>query len=204
MPTKDENNATNNDWDGFIPMPIPAPSAISNDKTDKVQNINDVQDDPDDRKHISSGEQQDPHNLQERFVNNQQQMFDMACAEIRKGMKQSCWLWFVLPTAPYFRNGVEQGSSMNRHYALRGDDSVKAYLKFETDGVNLRRNYMQMLTAITSQLKFGNPLNNLLGSSDAPKAISSFRLFQRIATEIKDTELARVCRTVLDLAETRK
>jgi uncharacterized protein (DUF1810 family) len=162
--------------------------AISNDKTEKVQNINDVQDDPDDRKHSRSGEQQDPHNLRERFVNNQQQIFDMASAEIRKGMKQSCWLWCVLPTAPYFRNGVEQGSFMNRHYALRGDDSVKSYLEFETDGVNLRRNDMQMLTAITtSQLKFGNPLKGLLGSSVAPKAISSFQLFEPIATELNCT-----------------
>jgi uncharacterized protein (DUF1810 family) len=85
-----------------------------------------------DRKHVGSGEQQDP--LQERFVSNQQQMFDMACAEIRKGMKLSCWHWFVLPTAPCFRIGVEQGSSMNRHHALRGDDLVKAHLEFETDG----------------------------------------------------------------------
>jgi uncharacterized protein (DUF1810 family) len=42
VPTKDENNATNNDSDDVIPMPIPAPLAISNDKTSKVQNINDV------------------------------------------------------------------------------------------------------------------------------------------------------------------
>jgi hypothetical protein len=69
------------------PSSLAAPLAISDDKTNKVQNINDVYDDPNDRKHISRGEQQDPHNLQERFVNNQQQMFDMACAEIRKGMK---------------------------------------------------------------------------------------------------------------------
>jgi hypothetical protein len=90
MPTKDENNATNNDRDDVIPMPIPASSAISNDETNKVQNINEVCNNPDDRIHVSSGEQQCPHNLRERFVSNQQQRFDMlaARAEVRKGMKR--------------------------------------------------------------------------------------------------------------------
>jgi hypothetical protein len=47
MPTKDENNAANDDRDDVIPMPIPALLAISNDGTNKVQNINDARDDPD-------------------------------------------------------------------------------------------------------------------------------------------------------------
>eukprot|EP00295_Goniomonas_pacifica_P016561 CAMPEP_0175866752 /NCGR_PEP_ID=MMETSP0107_2-20121207/34402_1 /TAXON_ID=195067 ORGANISM="Goniomonas pacifica, Strain CCMP1869" /NCGR_SAMPLE_ID=MMETSP0107_2 /ASSEMBLY_ACC=CAM_ASM_000203 /LENGTH=44 /DNA_ID= /DNA_START= /DNA_END= /DNA_ORIENTATION= len=38
---------------------------------------------------------------------------------------------------------------MNRHYALRSDDEVRAFLTFpEQDGVNLRRNYVAIMHAI--------------------------------------------------------
>eukprot|EP00956_Cyclotella_meneghiniana_P012559 scaffold17859_cov64-Cyclotella_meneghiniana.AAC.1 len=78
----------------------------------------------------SSSDDNDPHNIYSRFVTNQRVMFTTALSEIRRGEKESCWLWFVLPTAPYVVNGVERGSSINRHFALRGDDAVKAFLTF--------------------------------------------------------------------------
>lgn len=163
----------------------------------------------------------DPHDLEYRFVRLQREMFATALAEIRQGQKQSCWLWFVLPTAPYFVHGIERGSDMNRRFALRSDPAVQAYLTLETKsksdngdadddndcdggGLYLRRNYIAMLEAIRGQLEYGNTMESLFGPLDNVKAISSFRLFERIATEMNDTELYSVCRKVLALTERGK
>jgi uncharacterized protein (DUF1810 family) len=145
----------------------------------------------------------DPYHLEERFIRTQRIMFSTALAEIQRvGKKRSCWLWFVLPTAPYVVNGVERGSRMNRRYALRSDEECAAYLARESrDGsVRLRKNYVDMLRAIREQLARGNTMRNLFGSVDDVKAVSSFRLFERIGNLIKDEELAGACKDVLELA----
>jgi len=140
----------------------------------------------------------DPFHL-ERFVRMQSVMLDTALSEIQAGQKQSCWLWFVLPTAPYIVNGIEHGSSMNRRYSLRSDDECLAYV----ENVSLRRNYMAMLNAIQIQLSRGNTMRHLFGPNDDVKAITSFRLFKRIANVVQDEELANLCRRVLDMVETK-
>ena len=135
----------------------------------------------------------DPFDLVSRFVDNQEIYFLSALAEIRQGKKRGCWLWFMLPTPPYVVNGVERGSSMNRHFCLRGDESVKAYLAMEP----LRSNYFQLVSAIWMQLRYGNTLSNIFGPMDDVKVVSSLTLFGRIATEIGDLELAETCLSIL-------
>lgn len=145
----------------------------------------------------------DPFNL-DRFIRTQRIMFSTALSEIQEdGQKQSCWLWFVLPTSPYIVNGVERGSAMNRRFALRSNAECMAYLScVSSDGMSLRQNYVDMLTAIQKQLMRGNAMRNMFGSLDDVKAISSFRLFQRIAKLMEDEELETLCRKVLELATT--
>ena len=145
----------------------------------------------------------DPHNLIERFIEPQSIVYQNALLEIQQGEKRSCWLWFVLPTAPYIVNGVERGSSMNRRFALRNDEQAKAYLLAETKmGVNLRQNYIRMLQEIERQLKTGRTtLDQLLGPMDSVKAISSFRLFERIGKQLDDEEVYTICGKVLALIE---
>jgi len=140
----------------------------------------------------------DTFDLRRRFVENQKLYFSSALNEIRHGSKRGCWLWFIIPTAPYIVNGKERGSRMNRIYALRGDDCVKAYLKFEALGVSLRKNYLTMTRAIRQQLLNGNTLSRIFGPMDDVKVINSLLLFERIALEMKDQELADACRDVLD------
>ena len=135
----------------------------------------------------------DPFDLVSRFVDNQEIYFPSALAEIRQGKKRGCWLWFMLPTPPYVVNSVERGSSMNRHFCLRGDESVKAYLAMEP----LRSNYFQLVSAIWMQLRYGNTLSNIFGPMDDVKVVSSLTLFGRIATELGDTELAETCLFIL-------
>lgn len=171
----------------------------------------------------------DPHELYERFVANHALMFPTALREVIGGYKESCWSWFVLPCAPYLVDGVERGSATNRHYALRGDDAVVAYLECEcvytyssrdrgidrwvledeerprTKLISLRDNYVAILVAIARQLESGNTLDNILGHMDAIKAVSSFELFHRIARDVTgDGELEGLCCRVLELSSGKR
>ena len=144
--------------------------------------------------------QEDPHDIQERFVNNHQRDFPRALREIKNGKKESCWLWWILPAAPYTVNGVEKGSTTNRKYALRGDEAVEAFLSFKSeDGTDLRQNYFDIVSAIYKQMKRGKSLRELLGDLDDVKVVSSLELFAHVAEQMEDNELAFVCRNVLEL-----
>ena len=142
---------------------------------------------------------EDPYSLRDRFVENQRLDFRSALVEIRQGQKRGHWLWFILPTAPYIVDGIEKGSRNNRFFALRGDDCVKAYLRFEYDGICLRDNYYAIVESIRMQLRGGNTLSYIFGPDNDVKVISSLTLFKRIATEINAVELAKACRSVLDM-----
>lgn len=146
----------------------------------------------------------DPYQFVSRFVENQASVYAAAIREIEQyGYKRSCWMWFVLPSAPYVVDGVERGSNMNRKYSLRSDEEVKAYLTFPTTfGVNLRNNYVRMVRAVRRCLQTTNTtVEEIFGSIDAPKAVSSFRLFERVASASKtnDEELYQHCHAVLGL-----
>jgi len=168
---------------------------------------------PVDRNHRNDfydSESDDPHHIRERFVDNHRIHFAVAMQEIHDGRKESCWSWFLIPTAPYIVDGVERGSHINRMFALRGDDAVDEYLTFHkkkqlqrpNEGmavVNLRDNYVQLLKAIHLQLKNGTTLNELLGEMDAIKAMSSFQLFFQAGKRLGDTELSAICASVLQL-----
>jgi len=136
-----------------------------------------------------------------RFTEAQREVFPQALREIRAGRKSSCWMWFVVPTPPHVVNGVERGSSWNRKYALRGDEAARAYLAFEADGVNLRTNYLEIMSAVRDQLQTGRKASSLMGAFDAPKLRSSARLFERITRDTGDEELHSVLQEVLDLLQ---
>lgn len=118
---------------------------------------------------------------------------------------------YVIPTAPYVVNGVERGSGTNAEYALRdlppnnlkGFDAARAYLKYpEEQGVNLRNNYFQIITAVGDQLERGVGLTYLMGHLDDSKLVSSVRLFEFISREdpaLQDVNAA--CLRVLLLLE---
>lgn len=88
---------------------------------------------------------------------------------------------------------------MNRRYALRSDDECLAYV----ENVSLRRNYIDVMNAIRTQLYHGNTMRHLFGSNDDVKAITSFRLFERIANVVQDEELSNLCRRVLNMVATK-
>eukprot|EP00747_Dinoflagellata_sp_TGD_P206751 gnl/TRDRNA2_/TRDRNA2_80422_c0_seq1.p1 gnl/TRDRNA2_/TRDRNA2_80422_c0~~gnl/TRDRNA2_/TRDRNA2_80422_c0_seq1.p1 ORF type:complete len:389 (+),score=67.57 gnl/TRDRNA2_/TRDRNA2_80422_c0_seq1:139-1167(+) len=134
-----------------------------------------------------------------RFTERQKMLFPRALREIQDGKKQSCWMWFVIPTPPFIVNGVEQGSATNRKYALRSDDEAREYLAFQADGVNLRSNYLTIMIALQEQLAAGKKAVHIIGCLDEPKLRSSVRYFERITRDTSDTELHDVVREVLRL-----
>lgn len=95
-------------------------------------------------------------------------------------------------------NGVERGSSRNRMYALRTDAEVRAYLDFQHDGVDLRANYLAIMSVLRDQVSVGRMP---VGPSDEPKLKSSLKLFGRIAFEDDDHELYGLISEITRLME---
>jgi len=143
----------------------------------------------------------DPHDIEERFVFQHNKHFRRALEEIKNGKKESCWIWFLIPSAPYIVDGVQKGSPMNQKFCLYGDDAVVAYLTHK-DGM-LRNNYVALTRALYQQMRRNKrTLRNLLGVLDDVKAVSSMKLFARIGRErTKDDELVKVCEQVIGLHE---
>ncbi|CAJ1446705.1 unnamed protein product [Effrenium voratum] len=76
-----------------------------------------------------SSSELDSHPLR-RFSVPQKTVYSRALREIGNGQKESCWMWFLIPTPPYVVDGKERGSIRNQRYALRSDEEVREYLRF--------------------------------------------------------------------------
>ena len=142
----------------------------------------------------------DPYHLQ-RFIEPHQEHFDIALQEIQTGRKQSHWSWYFLVTPARYINGQMQGSLKNRYFSIKSEAEAVAFLRFPTiDGVNLRRNSMAILQALHEQLVRGETLHTVL-AHDAPRAVSSVKLFHYVADRISDDELCQLCRAILGCVE---
>jgi uncharacterized protein (DUF1810 family) len=111
----------------------------------------------------------DPYNLS-RFIQAQGPVFDTVLGELRQGLKQSHWMWFIFPQL------VGLGNSPTAiRFAISGLDEAHAYLAHPllgdrlfqcTNTINVARN----LTA-----------NEIFGSPDDLKLHSSMTLFRETA-----------------------
>ena len=142
----------------------------------------------------------DPYNLT-RFVEQHKGYYDGAIKELEAGHKSSCWSWYLLPTPPFIRNGVEVGSGTNRMYALRTDEEARAYLAFEHPTVNPRRNYLEIMRVTATQLGKGVSKTRLLGI-DVPRLEASVSYFERMSRG--DEELHSACCAVMDKLELKR
>jgi len=165
---------------------VPATSPSDSDSEERTTNGSGTRDD-------------DPHDLISRFIRTHQSHFARALTEIKNGQKRSCWSWYLLPAAPWIVNGVESGSYTNMKYSLRTDEQAKAYLRLRHDGVDLRRNYLDLVTAMRDSLSRGVKFSSMMGFLDDPKARASLRLFERISREVGDEELNGICREVMSM-----
>jgi uncharacterized protein (DUF1810 family) len=107
----------------------------------------------------------DPYNLT-RFVEAQERVFDRVLSELKSGLKQSHWMWFVFPQI----RGL--GSSpMAQIYAIASLDEAKAYLQHPILGERLRE-CVRLVNAVE-----GRTRHEIFGSPDDMKFHSSITLF---------------------------
>ena len=116
----------------------------------------------------------DPYNLQ-RFVNAQRQVFERACGELRQGMKQSHWMWFIFPQI----KGLGH-SEMAQRFAISSRQEAEAYLAHPILGPRLRES-----SQIVADLQ-DRPLVNIFGYPDDMKVRSSMTLFAQVAAAGKE------------------
>ena len=113
----------------------------------------------------------DPYDLQ-RFVATQDAggTYQQAVAELRRGRKESHWMWFVFPQIAGLGH-----SPTARRYAISSLDEARAYLAHPVLGPRLIE-----CAGLVTQIS-GRTAEQVFGGIDALKLRSSMTLFQRAA-----------------------
>jgi uncharacterized protein (DUF1810 family) len=116
---------------------------------------------------------EDPFGL-ERFVDAQAsgRTYQRAVEELRRGRKDSHWMWFVFPQVA----GLGQ-SAMSQHYAISSLGEARAYLAHPVLGPRLAE-----CAGIVAAHE-GHNAAAIFGHIDAQKLRSSVTLFMRAAPE---------------------
>ena len=112
---------------------------------------------------------EDPFNL-DRFVRAQADIYDRALGELRRGKKQSHWMWFIFPQM----DGLGS-SAMTREYAIKSMDEARAYLGHPVLGMRLKE-CAEAVLAVE-----GRTALEIMGRPDDLKLRSSMTLFERAA-----------------------
>jgi uncharacterized protein (DUF1810 family) len=116
----------------------------------------------------------DPFDLK-RFVDAQAPVYQRVVAELRRGRKESHWMWFIFPQI----KGL--GSSpMANTYAIASRAEAQAYLDHPVLGARLRE-CTQLVNAVPDR-----SIAEILGYPDDLKFRSSMTLFAAVAADNKD------------------
>lgn len=108
----------------------------------------------------------------QRFLDAQQEDYEQALAEVKNGKKRSHWIWYIFPQL----KGL--GMSYNsQYYGISGREEAKAYLEHPVLGERLR----EITKALLDQQNVS--AQDVFGSLDAMKVLSSMTLFQEVATD---------------------
>jgi len=110
----------------------------------------------------------DHYNLN-RFVEAQDEVYDQALAELRRGRKESHWMWFIFPQI----DGLGR-SSTARLYAIKSIDEARAYLDHPVLGQRLIE-----CSNVLLGLK-GKSASDVFGFPDDLKLRSSMTLFATV------------------------
>lgn len=109
-----------------------------------------------------------------RFHSAHQHDYETALAEIKKGRKTSCWMWYIFPQIA----GLGR-SSVAQYYSIADAKEAAAYLHDPVLGGHL----MEISRALL-ELESNDALA-VLGAPDNLKLRSSMTLFAQIAPENK-------------------
>ena len=114
----------------------------------------------------------DPYNLQ-RFVDAQEGISATALGELRKGRKQSHWMWFIFPQL----KGLGR-SSISEHYGIASLEEARAYIHHPVLGNRL----VECVYAILHWAG-RRSAEQIFGPVDALKLRSSLTLFDQVYPE---------------------
>ena len=107
------------------------------------------------------------NNLQRFKIAQGNGQYEKALAEIKRGRKESCWMWYIFPQLEF-----QRCSEISKHYAIRGLKEAKAYLKDPILGKRLSE-----ITKALLELESDNA-TEIMGMPDDMKLKSSMTLFQ--------------------------
>jgi len=113
----------------------------------------------------------DFYNLR-RFVDAQNPLFDLVCAELRDGQKQGHWMWFVFPQL----RGLAH-SYMSTQYGISGRQEAQAFMNHAILGSRLR-----LCTRLVTLIE-GRSINEIFDYPDDIKFHSSMTLFAKTTCE---------------------
>ncbi len=105
-----------------------------------------------------------------RFLLAQESTYNQALAEIRKGRKQSHWMWFIFPQIKGL--GISETS---KFYSIEDLDEAREYLNHPVLGSRLNE-----ISKVLINLP-GSGASYIFGSPDDVKLKSSMTLFDFIA-----------------------
>jgi uncharacterized protein (DUF1810 family) len=134
---------------------------------------------------MSSG---DRHDL-ERFVAAQREIYEQVLGELRRGRKQTHWMWYIFPQI----KGL--GSSpMAQRYAISSLDEAQAYFAHAVLGNRLLE-CTRLVTAARAQ-----SIEDVLGHPDNLKFHSSMTLFAHATNhhEVFESALRKYFRSEYD------
>jgi uncharacterized protein (DUF1810 family) len=112
---------------------------------------------------------EDPFDL-ERFLEAQEEKFDTARSELRRGSKSSHWMWFIFPQV----QGLGR-SSTAEFYAIKSRGEADAYLAHPVLGSRL----LQCAEALLQV--HGKSAREIMGFPDDLKLRSSATLFSALS-----------------------
>ena len=107
----------------------------------------------------------------DRFVRAQEGVYERALAELRRGRKQSHWMWFVFPQI-----GGLGRSDTARFYAITDLDEARTFAAHPLLGARL----IEATEAVTAA---PGTADAILGPIDAIKLRSSMTLFEAAADD---------------------
>jgi uncharacterized protein (DUF1810 family) len=113
----------------------------------------------------------DPFNLQ-RFLDAQSSVYPRVIDELRRGRKQSHWIWFIFPQLA----GLGY-SAMAQRFGISSREEAIAYLRHDVLGPRLKE-----CTALVNAVE-GRTILEILGSPDDLKFHSSIILFGAVSSE---------------------
>lgn len=108
----------------------------------------------------------------ERFIEAQEHSYEYALEEIKRGRKESHWMWYIFPQV----SGLGM-SPTSEYFAIKSLEEAKNYLNHEILGHRIREVSNALLALET------NDPTDVFGHIDALKLRSSMTLFAYVSND---------------------